>query len=282
MIIPAAGLGTRFLPLTKVVAKELLPLVGEPMISWIVKEARDSGIKQIVFVLAESKKNILNYFKKNSKLESILKKRNQKKISKTLEKNDGEFEDMSFSVVIQPSPRGDGDAILRAKKLIKKEPFGVLFADDVLISRVPVLEQVLKIFKTSQKPVIGLKKVPKERLPFYGVVGVEKIASRLYKIKEITEKPDVPEAPSDLAIVGRYVLPPEIFNYLEKTSPNKKGEIILAEALKLMLKDGKIVYGYEFEGEWLECGNIEEWMKSNMYLSLKHPQYGPILKQYLK
>ncbi len=281
-IIPAAGLGIRFLPLTKSLPKELLPLAAEPMISWIVREAKESGISQIIFVLAENKKNILEHFKKNPKLESTLKKRGQKEGLEILKRNDQEFEGITFSSVLQQAPKGDGDAVLRAKKQIGREAFAVLFSDDILASKIPGLEQLKKIFTTSQKPVIGLKKVPKSQLPLYGVVGVEKIANRLYKIKEIVEKPEISQAPSEMAIIGKYTFPPEVFNYLEKTKANKKGEIILAEALKLMLKDGKIIYGYEFEGDWLECGNIIDWMKSNFELSLRHPKYGPILREFLK
>ena len=281
-IIPAAGLGTRFLPLSKAVPKELLPVVGEPMVSWVAKEARDSDIGQLILVLSDSKKQIADYFKKNGKLEEILKKRNQKDKSKVLKKADGDFEKVSFSFVSQPSPKGDGDAVLRAKNYIKKQSFGVLFSDDIFESKTPALEQLKKIFITCQKPVVGLKKVSQEKLSSYGVVKVEKIANRLYKIKEIVEKPKNGEALSNLAIAGRYILPPEIFSYLQKTSPNQKGEIILAEALKKMIGDGKMIYGYEIEGNWLECGTMENWMKTNWYLTSKDSKFGPLLKQYLK
>jgi UTP--glucose-1-phosphate uridylyltransferase len=281
-IIPAAGLGTRFLPLTKVLPKEFLPLVAQPMINYVVREAKDSEIDQIIFILSENKKNVFDYFKKNSKLENILKKRNQKELLEKLKKGELEFEGISFSFTLQQFPKGDGDAVLRAKTKIGKEAFGVLFPDDILVSKIPALAQLKKIFKTSQKPVIALKKLPKEKVSAYGVVAVEKIANRLYKVKEIQEKPTQDQAPSDLVIVGRYVLSPEIFSYLEKTPPNKKGEIILAEALKLMIKDGKIIYGYEIDGEWLECGRTEEWLKSNLYLCLQDPEYGPILREWLK
>jgi len=282
-IIPAAGLGTRFLPLTKVLPKPLLPLVDRPMVDYIVQEAKESGIERVIFVLANDKKNILDYFKKSPKLENILAKRNQKEILKILEKLDKEFEGISFSTVLQPSPRGDGDAILKARKMVNKDACGILFGDDIIVSKVPALEQLSNIFKTCQKPILCLKKVPKDKLSSYGVVKVEKIAHRLYKIKDIIEKPkDETEAPSDLAIVGRYIITPLVFDYLKKTRANAKGEIILAEAFKTMLKDGKMIYGYEIEGEWLECGNKINWLKSNLYLCLNHPEYGPMLKEWLR
>lgn len=280
-IILAAGLGTRFLPLTKVLSKELLPLVDQPLISYAVKETKDSGISNIIFVLSDKNKIILDFFKKNLKLEKTLKKRDKKEILKELERINTEFTEISFSYSLQPEPRGDGDALLRAKRRTR-EPTAVLFPDDIVEAKTPAILQLAKIFRTSEKPVVGLKKVSREKLPSYGVVEVEKIAHGLYKIKDIVEKPSLEEAPSELAIVGRYILNATVFDYLRKTRPNENGEIILAEALKKMLKDGKIVYGYELEGEWLECGNKTGWLKSNFYLCLKHPEYGPILREFLK
>ena len=197
-------------------------------------------------------------------------------------KEEEEFKGMSFSSVLQEVPRGDGDAVLKAKKQIKKEPFAVLFADDVFESEVPPIGQLEKVFSTSKKLVVGLKRVPRERLSYYGVVGVERIANRMYKIKEIKEKPNINEAPSDLVFAGRCICPPEFIHYIENTPPNKKGEVILADAFKKMIEDGKIVYGYEIVGEWLECGNMAAWLKSNLYLTLRHPKYGKELREWVK
>lgn len=282
-IIPVAGLGTRFLPLTKVLCKELLPLVDRPIIEYVAKEANDSQINEVTFVLCDSKKHILDYFKRKPKLEHILKTRKQNDLLEKLEKTETEFKDISFCSVLQQTPRGDGDAILKAKSQVnKEEPFGVLFADDVFSAKIPALLQLKNIFATSQKTVLGLKRLPPEKIPSYGIVQVEKIANRLFKIKDLIEKPLLEKAPSDLAICGRYVLPYDVFGYLENTSLTKKGELILAETLKLMLQDGKIIYGYEIEGEWLECGKIIDWLKSNLILCLQHPEYGPVLKEWMK
>jgi len=282
-ILPAAGLGTRFLPLTKAIPKELLPLGDEPMICFAVKEAKEAGIEKVVFVISEKKKIIQEYFKKNVWLENILEKRKKEDLLKELKEFDQRFSGLSFSFAFQQTPLGDGDAILKAKKYIGKDPCAVMFGDDVLVNKTPVIAQLARVFKTAQKPVLGLKKMPREKLSSYGVVKVEKIAHRLYKIKGIVEKPkDLSQAPSDLAIFGRYIITSEVFDYLKKTPPNEKGEIILAEALKSMIEDGKIIYGYEVEGEWFECGNKFEWMKSNLYFILHHPQYGNYFKNLIK
>ena len=281
-IIPVAGLGTRFLTLSKVVPKELWPLVDAPIIHYIVAEAKKSGIGEVIFVLNPENKKILDYLKPSPKLEKFLKERKKESILNEVKNTEELFKNISFSYVLQKKPLGDGNAILQAGKNIGEEPVACLFSDDVVDSRVPALLQLKKMFKTCQRPVIALSRVTKERIPFYGVVKVEKIANRFYKIKKIIEKPLSEEAPSDLAIVGKYILTPEVFSYLKKAKPNKKGEIILAEALDVMLNDGKLIYGYELEGKWLECGNKLNWLKSHLYLSLKHPKYGPELKKYLK
>lgn len=282
IIIPAAGLSTRFLPVSKVVAKEFLPLVNEPMIVHVVREAVRAGISNIIFILPENKKELLSYFKSKAKLEGILQKRGQKDRFEKLKKIEEEFGKTTFSSAEQKIPKGDGDAVLRAKKQAGKGAFAVAFNDDIFESKIPAILQLKKVFTTSQKPVIGLKRISDEKLPSYGVVKVEKIANHLFKIKGIVEKPNIKDAPSNLAICGRYVLTNEIFSYLENLKPNKKGEIILADALKAMLEDGKIIYGCEIDGEWLECGKTIDWMKSNLYLSLQHPEYGQALRAYLK
>ncbi len=282
VIIPIAGLGTRFLPLSKVLPKELFPLVDKPAIQYIVEEVRNSGISQIVFVLNSAKKMILNYFEKQEELEKILKKRKKENILKELKGLEDAIKDISLSMVMQKKPLGDGHAILQAEKMIGQEPVGVLFGDDIIDGDTPALSQLIKVFKTCNAPVIALRKLPKEKVSSYGVVAVEKIANHLYKIKKIVEKPEISQAPSDLVIVGKYILTPEVFTYLRKAVPSKKGEIILAEVFDKMLSDGKTIYGYELKGNWLECGNKLEWLKSFLYFALKDPRFSDELKEYLK
>jgi len=281
-VIPIGGLGTRFLPLSKIVPKEFLPLVDKPAIQYIIEEAKASGIKEIIFVSRPKSKEVLEYFKENPKLEKFLKARKRSHFSKELQKIKELAKGLSFSIVTQKEPLGDGHAILQTKKMVKKDSFGVFFSDDIVDSKTPCLEQLIKIFRTSQAPIIALKKVADEKIPSYGIVGVEKISNRLYKVKKIIEKPEEASAPSSLAIVGRYILTPEVLNYLEKTSANQRKEIILADALRNMLDSGKMIYGYEIEGRWLECGTKLSWLESNLYLSLKHPEFGGKLKKFLE
>lgn len=287
VIIPIAGLGTRFLPLSKILPKELWPLVDKPVIQYIVEEAKNSGIRDIIFVLSPEKKVVLEYFKKyyfqkSPKLEKTLKDRKKEVLLKELISLEELCNGLNFSFVLQKKPLGDGHAILQARDLVGQEPFGVLFGDDIVDSKVPCLLQLSKIFKTCQKPILSLQRVPKERLSSYGVVGVEKIANRLFKIKKFVEKPTADAAPSDLAIVGKYILTPEVLDYLKKTKPSKSGEIILANAFSKMIEDGKMIYGYEFEGEWLECGTKDGWIQCSFQVSLKHPKFSPQLKGILK
>lgn len=280
-IIPIAGLGTRFLPLSKVVPKELWPLVDKPVIQYIVEEARAAGIKEIIFVISADKKVVLDYFKPSPKIEKILKERKKNHLLEELKNIQDLCQDISFSFVFQKKALGDGHAILQTERVLGKEPCVCLFGDDIVESEVPCTLQLSKIFKTCQKPVIALHRLPREKLPSYGIVQAEKIAHRLYKIKKIVEKPSIEEAPSDLAIVGKYILTPEVFDYLKETKPSRKGEIILGEVFDKMLEDGKVIYGYEFEGKWLECGNKEAWLKSHFYFSLKDPRFKNELKKFI-
>lgn len=282
VIIPVAGLGTRFLPLSRVLSKEFFPLADKPIIQYIVEEVKKSGIKEIVFVVSPRQKTVLNYFKKDEDLEKILVRRKKEKLLKELKEFNDIFEDISFSFVVQKDPLGDGHAILQAAKSIKNEAVANSFGDDVFDSEEPALLQLINIFQTCNAPVIGLKRLPKDKIPAYGSVVVEKIASNLYKIKKIIEKPEPGEIKSDLVTVGRHVLTPEVFEYLKKAKPSKKGEIILAEVLDQMLNDGKTIYGYEIKGEWLECGDKLKWIKSFFYIALKDARYKDELKEYIK
>lgn len=282
VIIPVAGLGTRFLPLSRAVPKDFFPLVDKPVIQYIIEEVKKSGIKEIVFVTSPGQKGILNYFKKDPELEKLLAKRKRENALKELKDLEAVFEGITFSFAVQKDPLGDGHAILQAAKLAGNEPVAVSFGDDVVDSDEPAIAQLINVFKTCNAPVIALKQMPLDKIPAYGAVAVEKIANHLYKIKKIIEKPEPKEIPSNLVIVGKYILTPEVFKYLKKATPSKKGEIILAEVFDNMLNEGKVIYGCELKGEWLECGDKMKWLKSFFYLALKDPRFKDELKQYLK
>lgn len=287
-IIAVGGLGTRFLPLSKVLPKEFWPIVDKPIVQYIVEEIKQSGISQILFVISPDKKIVMDYFAKPNlqrakQLKKILKDRKKIELLEDLVKLEDFLKDISFSHVFQKKPLGSGQAVLLAKDFVGNEGVAVLFGDDIVYSRIPCLLQLIKIFKTAQKPILALHRIVEERTPFYGIVETEKIANRLYKIKKIIEKPPLGQAPSNLAIVGKYILTPEVFNYLKKTKPLKpSGETVLTLTLDNMLKDGKMIYGYEFEGEWLECGNKLGFLETQICLALQHPEFGEKLKQFLK
>jgi UTP--glucose-1-phosphate uridylyltransferase len=281
-IIPIAGLGTRFLPMSRALSKEFFPLVDKPIVQYIVQEVKKSGIDEIIFVVSPGQKTILNYFKRSPDLEKILVKRKKEGLLKELKDFEEVFKGVSFSFVVQKEPLGDGHAILQAVKGIKNEAVVNSFGDDIIDSDTPALLQLINVFKTCNAPVLGLKKLPREKIPAYGSVAVEKIANNLYKIKKIIEKPEPSQIVSDLVIVGKHVLTPDVFAYLKKARPSNKGEIILAEVFDKMLSEGKTIYGYELKGEWLECGDKLKWLKSFFYMALKDPRFGADLRQYLK
>jgi len=282
-IILIAGRGTRFLPLTKVLPKELFPLVDKPILQYIVEEAINSGIKKIIFVASPEKekypssRQTLAYFRKQKIGESLKKKKD----SKELEKLNNLLKKATFQKVTQEKPLGDGHAILMAEKLVKEEPCAVLFCDDVVESKTPCLSQLIKVFKKYKKPVVALKKLPKEKLSSYGVVKVKKEKEKVYKIEDIKEKPLVKEAPSNLAIVGKYIITPEVFKFLKKSS-SVKGEIRFSGALGEMIRDKKEIFGCEIEGKWLECGNKIAYIKSIIYLSLKRPEFKKELRLFIR
>src|SRR3989344_3634722 len=245
VIIPIAGLGTRFLPLSLAISKEFFPLLDKPIIQYIIEEAKKSGITEIIFVVSPKQKMILHYLKKDPELEKLLVKRKKDQQLKELKEFEAILDGISFSFFSQKTPLGDGHSILQAVKLAAGQPVAVSFGDDVVDAAEPALLQLMNIFKTTNAPVIGLKSLPKDVIPAYGSVAVEKIASNLYKIKKIVEKPNVSKIQSNLVIGGKYILTPEVFNYLKKAKPSEKGEIILGEVFDAMLNDGLPIYGYE-------------------------------------
>jgi len=282
-VIPIAGLATRFLPLSKALSKELFPVGTKPMLQYALEELKAAGVNTICFVVGQNnKKPVSDFLRKAPQLEKILEEKKYESILLEFKALEKLLEGMSFSFVSAPNPLGDGHAILQARKLIGEEACFVAFPDDIIQSKYPCALQLAQMFKTSQKPVVALSRIPKDRISSYGVVGAEKIATRFWKIQKIVEKPEVQSAPSDLAMVGRCVMTPEVFDYLKKAKPNKRGEVVLNEVLGEMTKEGMMIYGYEFEGTWWECGDRAKWLRSHLAFSLRHPELGAQLQKFLK
>jgi len=277
-IIPCGGLGTRFLPATKAQPKEMLTVVDQPVIQYIVEETVASGIKEIILITGQAKRAIEDHFDRNFELEYFLKKRGKTKILEKIK----QIQNLAkFIYLRQKSPLGNGDAVLLAKELIDNQPCAVLFGDDIIESKVPCLKQMIEIFEKYQDPVLAVMKVPMKEIGNYGVIKGIKIEEGVYQIKDLVEKPTPKEAPSNLAIVGRYILTPPVFAALEKIKPNK-GEYWLLDAFKLMLKNKLPVYAYEFDGKWYGCGDKLGYLKANFELGLKHPEVGKEFRKYLK
>ncbi|MFA7141864.1 MAG: sugar phosphate nucleotidyltransferase [Candidatus Paceibacterota bacterium] len=281
-IFPIAGLGTRFLPASKVVSKELIPLSSKPLLHYNIEEAVLSGIENIAFIVRGNQKTTLKYFEEDEKLEQILKENNKKRELLVLDEISNIANNLKFSTYTQRKPMGVASAIFKAKDFIKKEPCVVSFCDDVIDSKVPCIEQLQKMFLTCGRPVLALKKMPANRIPNYGIVKVEKIANKFYKIKGVSEKPKIEDAPSDLAIIGRMILTPDVFDYLSNNKEMLTKDKSISIALGEMAELGKAIYGYEIEGDWLECGDIISWYKSFVKMALKDPDYGDDFKNYLK
>lgn len=276
-IIPISGFGTRFLPITKAVPKELLSVADKPLLHYALEELRDSGAREICFVVGGNKKAVGDYLKRSPQLERVLEEKGREDLLESLRELDELVRGFTVTFVSDPRPGGDGATILLAKKFAGQDPCFVVYPDDLVESDIPASLQLVNVFKTSQRPVTALYRLPQDQLSSYGVVACDRIARRLFKIKEIVEKPKS-DAPSDLAILGRRIITPEVFDYLKALKPNERGEITLSEALGSMTMDGAAVYGFEIDGTWWECGSKKEWLRTNLHYSLKHPEYGKALR----
>jgi len=256
-VLPVAGVGTRFLPATKVVPKELLPIVDKPVIQYLVEEAVNSGIEEVIFVISKGKELIIDHFSSNPKLEDFLKQKGKMDI---LNKIKPIHEMAKFSHVYQDFPHGDGHAVLQAEELIGNEPFLVLFGDDIVRNDIPAAKQLIDNF--NDEVVIAVQQVPKENISAYGVIRPANQEGRLYEIDGLIEKPTQEEAPSDLGIIGKYVCPPEIFDALKKSEHSKDGEIRLIDGLITLSKSQKI-WGYNVEGQRFDTGKPDGLIEAN-------------------
>ncbi|QWT21946.1 UTP--glucose-1-phosphate uridylyltransferase GalU [Bacillus sp. NP157] len=281
VVFPVAGLGTRFLPATKVVAKEMLPVLDRPLIQYAVDEAVDAGADTLVFVTNRYKHAIADYFDKAYELEEKLAEKNKDELLAILRGILPRHVRCVF--VTQPEALGLGDAVLRAKAVVNEERFGVMLPDDLIWTKNGrgALGQMADLARKEEAGVIAVEEVPEKDTDKYGVVKVsEQINERTGRIEHMVEKPKPADAPSNLAVVGRYVLPCEIFEYLEKTTPGAGGEIQLTDAIENLLKDNGKVLSYKFEGTRFDCGNKAGLVRATLAMALEDPKLAPIVREY--
>lgn len=276
-VIPAAGLGTRFLPATKSVPKEMLPVVDKPVIYYVVEAAVASGIETIVLVTSSQKKSLEDFFDTNFELEWTLEKTRKVEMLEEVRRITN-MADVVF--VRQKEPLGNGHAVLCAQPAIGDEPFAVLWGDDIVLGNPPVPKQLIDVAEQHNAPVVGVRRVPPALLEKYGVLAVEPVAGRVSRALSVVEKPRRDEAPSDLAQIGGFVLTPDIFDLLQNTQVGPSGEIYLADALVRLMAQ-RPVYAYEFEGKRYDAGDKLEYLKANVELALADPTLGPAFREYL-
>jgi len=282
-VFPAAGLGTRFLPATKAQPKEMLPLVDKPIIQYGVEEALHSGIQNIIIVTGRGKQAIEDHFDVSFELEYLLESRGKKDLLSIVRS----VSDMiSVAYVRQKEALGLGHAVLRASELVGEEPFAVVLADDVIDAETPCLRQLLDIHDFFCSPVLAVMEVPPENISAYGVVDAEPIAhngcrDRVYRIRDLVEKPTQQEAPSNLAIIGRYVLTPEVFDSLNAIEPGSGSELQLTDALKHLLRT-RPIYAYRFEGTRYDAGDKLGFLKATVEFALRRHDLGGPFREYLK
>ena len=277
-IFPAAGLGTRFLPATKASPKEMLPLVDKPLIQYVVEEAVASGIEEVVLVTGRGKRAIEDHFDVAFELEEDLKAKGKHKLLSEVQR----IADMvTFCYIRQKKALGLGHAVLTAKRVIGDEPFAVLLGDDIIDAKVPALLQMMEVYKRYPSTILAIQKVPKSQTQHYGIIDAKKIENGIYLVKDLVEKPSPSEAPSNLAIIGRYILTPEIFTALEQTKPGKGGEIQLTDGLRLLMAKQPI-YAYEFQGVRHDAGDKLGFLKATVEFGLKNGEFGGEFRSYLQ
>lgn len=277
-IIPAAGLGTRFLPATKAQPKEMLPIVDKPTIQYIIEEAVEAGIEDIIIVTGRSKRSIEDHFDRSIELELELEKSGKEDYLKMVRK----IADMAnVHYIRQKEPRGLGHAVLVARQFIGNEPFAVLLGDDVVVSKQPCLGQMMEQFDKYQSSILGVQTVAKEAVSKYGIIAGTQVEDRVYKVDDMVEKPKVEEAPSRVAVLGRYIITPEIFDYLETQGAGCGGEIQLTDALKRLAKDQEM-YAYDFKGHRYDVGSKMGFLQANIEFALRNEELRADMTEYLE
>jgi UTP--glucose-1-phosphate uridylyltransferase len=275
-VIPAGGKGTRFFPVTKCLPKEMLPLLNKPLIQYSVEEAVACGIELVIIITAHGKRTIEDYFDRSQDVEQYLQEKGQIGLAEDMRRLSTSV-DMAF--LPQKEQLGLGHAVLSAKRVIGNEPFLLLLPDDLFES--DILKQMMQVYRDRQSSVIAVQRVAENDISRYGIVDAQKVDDRIYEISDLVEKPKRYEAPSNLAVMGRYILESEVFHYLEDTPPGAHGEIQLTDALKLITRRHSI-YAYEFEGQRYDAGTPEGWLQTNIALALKDKNLGPGLAKYLE
>ena len=275
-VIPAAGFGTRFLPATKAQPKEMLPIVDTPAIQYIVKEALDSGIEEILIITGRSKRAIEDHFDSSVELEELLQKQGKNKQLAMVK----DLADIKIHFIRQKSPRGLGDAVLCAKAFIGDEPFAVLLGDDIVYNpEKPCLQQLMDCYEQHPGIILGAQFVPNEKVSSYGIVSGEPLADNLYRVHGLVEKPSVDKAPSNLAVLGRYILTPDIFDILENTKPGVGNEVQLTDTLAASKTD---TYALAYEGVRYDTGDKLGYLKATVEYALRNEELGAAFKEYLK
>jgi len=276
-IIPAAGLGTRFLPATKAQPKEMLAIVDKPTIQYIIEEAVASGIQDIIIVTGRNKRSIEDHFDRSIELELEL-ERNQKQDILNMVKEISEIANIHY--IRQKEPRGLGHAVLTAQHFIGNEPFAVLLGDDVVVSKTPCLKQMIDVYNEYQSSVLGVQTVSHDVVDKYGIVDCKPVEDRLYKIKDLIEKPKIEEAPSNIAALGRYIITPAIFEYLATQDAGAGGEIQLTDALRRLAKK-EAMFAYDFKGHRYDVGTKSGFIQANIEFALRSDELKDEMKEYL-
>lgn len=277
-VFPAAGLGTRFLPATKASPKEMLPLVDKPLIQYVVEEAVASGIEEVVLITGRGKRAIEDHFDVAFELEEDLKAKGKHQLLSEVQR----IADMvTFCYLRQKKALGLGHAVLTAKRVVGQDPFAVLLGDDIIDADVPVLKQMMAVYRRYPATILAIQKVPRSQTHHYGVIDGKRIEDGVYLVRDMVEKPAPQEAPSNLAIIGRYILTPGIFSALERTKPGKGGEIQLTDGLKLLMEK-EPVYAFEFKGLRYDAGDKLGFLKATVEFGLKNREFGAEFRKYLR
>lgn len=276
-IIPAAGLGTRFLPATKAQPKEMLPIVDKPTIQYIIEEAVEAGIQDIIIVTGRNKRSIEDHFDRSIELELELERSGKLEMLEMV-KDISEMANIHY--IRQKEPRGLGHAILTARHFIGNEPFAVLLGDDVVIAKQPCLGQMLDVYNEYRTSILGVQTVPHEVVNKYGIIAGKQVDDRVYKVQDMVEKPAIDEAPSNVAVLGRYIIMPDIFEFLETQEAGKGGEIQLTDALKRLAKE-QAMYAYDFKGHRYDVGTKTGFIQANIEFALRNPELRDEMKAYL-